>query len=573
MAKRNWKIQNKLSRRIYEDLEEPIESILFNRGIKTKKDKLEFLDPDYDRDSYDPFMLLGMDNAVNTCLKAIENQNKICIFADYDADGITASVILIEFLKANQANVISYIPDRNNEGYGMNKSAVKYIKSQQADLIITVDCGISNKSEISYAKELGMEVIVIDHHHVPPQTPLDIDIVDPKQKGDPYPDKNLAGVGVAFKFLQAIASKLDNYDSQQLKWMMDLVAIGTIADCVPLLGENRMLSKFGLLVLSKTNRTGLKQLFHVGRIPIDQNCIPSSENISFQVAPRINAAGRMDHANVAQNLLLCNRTQESEARLLALEIEEKNSRRQKVTKEIVDEVRTRLQNSGVNQKFIIESSPHWELGVIGLASGKIADEYEKPTILLKELNGFYKGSGRSVEQFNLVEALENNKDILRKYGGHSQAAGLEIEKKYLQKLVQELNDLAESKIGDGFEKSLLIDYDISLAQITEKLFYELTMLEPFGERNKRPLFITKNLIVTETRAVGNGEKHLKMVFSENTTRNNPLTFDAIGFGLAHEHSDLKSGDVVDIVYHLDKNTWNGISRFQALLKDLRLSSH
>lgn len=570
MAKSNWNINKKLLTRSFPDLEESIEATLISRGIKTKKSKEAFFNPDYDRDSRDPFLMKEMDNAVERCLAAINKKQKICVFADYDADGITSSVILIDFLHKCGADVISYIPDRNKEGYSMNREAIDYIKQQETELIITVDCGISNDNEISYASKIGIDVVILDHHHVPSKVPNAVAVVDPKQKDDQYPDKNLAGVGVTFKFLQALSSKLSRFDIQQLKWALDLVAIGTIADCVPLTGENRMFCRFGLLVLSKTNRTGLKQLFHVGRIPISPNQIPSSETISFQVAPRLNAAGRMDHANIAQNLLLCSKTEESKARLLALDIEEKNNRRQKVTKQIVDDVKNKVDSAGNKQKIIIEYSENWGLGVVGLAAGKISDQYQKPTILLKDFGQYYKGSGRSIDDFNMVKALEDNEELLEKYGGHAQAVGLEIAKDKLDAFVKAMNSLAELIPKDRFDKIHEVDYELNLSDINENLFSQLQKMEPFGEGNRRPVFITKEIFVTEKRFVGNGEKHLKLTCSSD--KNGKDSIDAIGFRLVEKFSHLKKNDKINMLYHIDKNYWNGEARLQALLIDIEIVS-
>ncbi|MEA1926113.1 MAG: single-stranded-DNA-specific exonuclease RecJ [Patescibacteria group bacterium] len=568
--KNNWNINEQpiLNSRIFPELEPATERLLLIRGIKTKKQKRSFFVADYEKDSHDPFLMFDMDKAVNRLLQAIKNKETVCVFGDYDADGVTASVMLLDFFQQININTISYIPDRNKEGYGLNNKAIDYIKKKGASLIITVDCGISNEKEVDYASKLEIDSIILDHHHVPSAIPRAIAVVDPKRNGDAYPDKNLAGVGVAFKFIQAVASKISKYDKQQLKWFLDIVAIGTIADCVPLIGENRMLAKYGLLVLSKTKRVGLRQLFHVGRIAISESRVPSAEVISFQIAPRINAAGRMDHASIAQELLLCKAAEESTARLLALDLEDKNNHRQKVTKEVVRQVRKQYLGGKKPHNIIIATSPHWELGIVGLASGKITEEFRKPSILLKEFDEYFKGSGRSVRGFNLIEALERQKDLLVKYGGHPRAAGFEITKQNFELFTENIQCDADSLPKDLFVKQITIDLDLSINELNLKFLDELDQFGPFGEKNRCPLFLTSNLRIIRKRTVGNGEAHLKLICADNDDSNTIV--EAIGFGIAKDYQSLSEGDKINLVYRLERNIWNGKESIQARIEDIEL---
>lgn len=566
--KKNWKLEELSAHtdRKFSDLEPAIEKILLARGIKTNKQKESFLNPDYEKESHDPFLMLDMDKAVERLLLSLKKEEKVCVYGDYDADGVMASTMLLNFLRELELDVFGYIPERNTEGYGLNKKALDYIKAQGTSLVITVDCGISNEQEVAYAKKKGMDVIILDHHHVPPKIPRAVAVVDPKREGDAYPDSNLAGVGVAFKFVQAVSSKLPKYDEQKTKWLLDLVAVGTIADCVPLTSENRMLVKYGLLVLSKTKRVGFRQLFHVGRIAINESVIPSSEMIAFQVAPRINAAGRMDHANVAQELLLCKDVEESKARLLALDLEEKNGHRQKVTTEIVKEAKDQHLQARSEDNIVVASSPHWQLGIVGLAAGKITDEFQKPAILLKEFDEYFKGSGRSIGGFNLIESLEKHSELLNKYGGHYKAAGLEVSKKNYEMFLKKIKEDANSLSKETFVKKIKIDAEIKLGEINNDLLNQQLQLEPFGEKNPRPLFVTKKLKISQKRLVGNGEKHLKIVCLD--ADNEEKTLEAIGFGLAEGNNSLREGDLVDMAYYLEKNSWNGTERIQARIKDI-----
>ena len=401
--KNNWKLstliqdQENNSDRIFPHLEQIVEHILRARGIDSEVSMRQFFSPDYEGDLCDPFLMGDMEKAVQRMLKALEQKQRVCVFGDYDADGVTSSALLKDFFQQVGLENFCYIPDRNKEGYGLNRKAIDYIKEKKADLILTVDCGISNAPEVEYAKQLKIDVIVLDHHHVPKTVPAAVAVVNPQKPDDGYPHKSLAGVGVAFKFVQALASRIEDYDPRQLRWLLDLVAIGTIADCVPLLGENRTLTKYGLIVLSKTRRVGLKQLFQVGRVNISEHSLPTSHQIAFQVAPRINAAGRMDHANTAYQLLISQSDQDAAARILALELESQNQHRQKVTKLIVDEAEKRTRNKTEIPKIIVETDEHWEMGVIGLAAGKITDIFNRPAILLQKTETSFRGSGRSIK--------------------------------------------------------------------------------------------------------------------------------------------------------------------------------
>lgn len=568
IIEKKWNIkQGDYSQRIFEDLEPIIEKVIRQLGITDDKEKEAFLNPDYEKNLFDPFLLKDMDKAVERALEAVNKKEKICIFGDYDADGVTSSSLLKDLFDQLRIDNFCYIPDRNKEGYGINKKAVDYIKKQKASLIITVDCGISNFQEVDYVKDQNIDVVILDHHHVPEKIPEAIAVVDPKRKEGSYPDKNLAGVGVTFKFVQALASKITDFDKDSLKWFLDLVAIGTIADCVPLLKENRIMTKFGLIVLSKTKRIGLRHLFKVGKINIDENNLPTSQQVSFQIAPRINAAGRMDHANTAYKLINNKADEDAQARDLALDLEEQNQRRQKVTKQVVDEVEKRIVGSGKMEKIIIEKSPRWELGIIGLAAGKIAEKFQRPTILLNEREGLLRGSGRSVKNFNLIEALTRNKDLFEKYGGHSQAAGLSIEDGRLEKLKEKMNQEMKNISLDDLAIILEIASEISFDDINDKLLRELSLLEPYGEGNRQPIFSIKNAELVDKKLVGKKSSHLKIWISEIGKKGKIL--EGIGFNLGEKYSQLKIGKKIEVAFSLEEDSWNGNKKTQMMIVDLK----
>ncbi|MFA5777015.1 MAG: single-stranded-DNA-specific exonuclease RecJ [Parcubacteria group bacterium] len=565
----NWKIREKekIDKTVLPRLHSVILDILFKRGLDTNEKINEFLFPDYDKGLFDPFLFSDMEKAVGRVLKAKESEELVAIFGDYDADGVTSSVILKEALDNIGIESVVYLPDRKLEGYGMNLNAVEEFKKKNIKLIITVDCGITNYEETAKANKNGIDVIIIDHHHVPKKIPKAFAIINPHLKNSGYPFLNLAGVGVAFKFVQALYGKFFPEKMDQLKWMLDLVSIGTVADCVPLASENRVITKFGLIVLSKTKRAGLLELFQVARIQVDENNIPDTHKISFQIAPRINAAGRMDHANTAFNLI--RESDQVKARDLALELEKNNQARQKATAQIVDEIRILANNMFKNKKFIFAASEHFPNGIVGLAAGRIADEFNKPVAVLNKGEEESSGSFRSIPQINIIEAIEKCADLLVKFGGHSQAAGITIKNEKLNAFFEKLSGIIEKELeGKDVTPVLEIDAEIFPKDLDFELAESLRKLEPFGQGNEEPIFLMKNMKVSELRTVGNGEKHLKL--SLRAQDGTPKIFEAIGFNLTNGFSHLKKGDKIDTVFTICEDNWNGNKKIQLKLIDLKI---
>lgn len=567
----SWKIKEKAE--ISGESDNAVHPILLNilsqRGISASKDIKSFLAPDYNSNIHSPFLFSQMKKAVERIERTIKKGERAMIFGDYDADGVTSTAVLAEVFKELGISHDIYIPDKKSEGYGLNLKAIKEFKKKNINLIITVDCGISNLKEVEKANELGIDVIITDHHHIPPEIPKAHAIINSHMDDSGYPFKDLAGVGAVFKVAQALYEKLLPEKKEQLKWLLDLVAIGTIADCVPLLGENRVLAKYGLVVLSKTRRTGLQELFKVGRILVDENNTPDAYKISFQIAPRINAAGRMDHAGIAYNLI--SEKDRVKARSLALELEDCNKKRQAVTKRTVEEVEVLANDAFKDKKFIFAAGEHFPIGIVGLAAGKITDKFKKPSAVLQKGENESKGSFRSIPQINIIEAIEECGDLLIKYGGHSQAAGISIENKNLEKFYEKLNSIIEKKLqGKDISPEILIDAEISCEDIGFKLAEEIKKMEPFGKGNEEPIFLTKNLIVEELRWVGNGEKHLKLFLRPNNKT--PKIFEAIGFNLSDKFKNIKQSDTVDIVFNLCQDEWNGNKKIQLRIVDLKIKS-
>lgn len=542
-------------------------ALLGQRGLSTSEEIREFLFPEYEKGIHDPFLFREMEKAVVRIDQAKEKKEKVIIFGDYDADGITASAILKKTLDELGLDSAIYIPDKDKEGYGMNEKAVMQFAKDKVKLIITVDCGIANFQEVELAGQKGMDVIIVDHHHIPKNIPKAFATINQNIKEETYPFQELAGVGTVFKLVQALYEKFLPEKKEQLKWLLDLVAIGTIADCVPLVGENRILAKYGLLVLSKTRNVGLKEVFQVGRIQIDENNVPDSQKVAFQIAPRINAAGRMDHANIALYLIM--EPNPAKAREFALELEAKNQERQKVTGIIFEEVKKVAEVMFKEKKFIFASGAHFPSGILGLVAGKVADRFNKPTAIFQEKEGECKGSFRSIPEINIIEMIEQCAELLERFGGHSQAAGVSVKKENMGAFFEKMEKMISAQLGDKTPvPELEIDLEVQPKEIDFELAEGLQKMEPFGEGNEKPVFLMKKLIVENIKLVGNGEKHLKLQLRAQD--GSPKIFEAIGFGLAEDNLHLEEGNAVDAVFTLGVDEWNGNKKIQLELIDLRL---
>lgn len=532
-------------------------TILVNRNIM-EKHKLEiFLKPTR-KDFHNPFNMPDMDKAVRRILQAIERKEKIIIYGDYDADGITSITVLKSFLKDLGKKVAYYIPNRLEEGYGLNKPAIKQIAQEGYDLMITVDCGISAVEEIKYANELGIETIVTDHHEVGEELPKAMAVVDAKRKDNTYPCRDLAGVGVVFKLIQALSIKLELKEESYLKYL-DIVCIGTISDIVPLVDENRVIAKLGLMLVNQTRNLGLKSLLlSSGYKKIDSSCI------SFGVAPRINACGRMGHAEEALKLFLS--TDINEVQELTKKLNAYNMKRQETEKRIYEEAINQIEESKLNENnTIVVAGENWHHGVIGIVASKITDMYFKPSILLCYDGEEAKGSGRSIPGFDLHQALMQCLKSIEKFGGHSMAIGITIKKNKLEEFNQSLEKVAQEEHIEEILPIIQIDAKISLNELNKAMVESLRELEPFGEGNKTPVFAIKNLKIDSIRALTEG-KHLKLTLKEG---NNIV--NAIGFNMGYLAEEYKIGDKVDVVGVLEVNTFNGVDSLQINLKDIMKS--
>lgn len=554
--------------------------LLYNRGLATQETIDEFFSPDYKDGIHDPYLMKGMEKAVKRISKAIEKGEKILVYGDYDADGVTSSVLLIKTLKFLEAKEVSvYIPDRAKEGYGLNEEAVEQIKKTGVTLIVTVDCGVASWKEVDLANELGIDVVITDHHWVPEKLPKSLAIINPKQEDDKYPFKNLAGVGVAFKLAQALLSQKNTEKSSGdskinvsfEKWLLDLVAVGTVADSVPLLGENRTLLTYGLIVLGKTKNIGLSELIKKIKTTKssssgkDQPLKIDSDTIGYQISPRINAAGRMDHANTSFELLITESIQEAQGLVASLEI--LNAQRQSLTEKIIKQIRERV-GKDPKEKIIFEGDSSWPIGILGLIAGKLANEYSRPVFIYNKGEDFSGGSCRSIPSFSVIEALNRCRSLFTEFGGHKGAAGFKVENKNLEKLKIEIEKIAAEEIkSEELAPTIEIDTEIETKNINWEFFEEVEKIAPYGEANPEPVFLLRNMNVIEMRTVGNGEKHLKLRLESSKEKGRK--FNAIGFNFGEWLNKLKIGGTIDIVFTLTANRWNGSCNLEFKIVDLK----
>ena len=531
-----------------------VAGILVSRGIVEDKQIQKFLNPTRN-DFYDPYLLEDMEVAVNKIIEVIENRGRILIYGDYDVDGITSIAVLKKFLDERGLNVDYHIPNRLNEGYGLKKETLEEIAKNNYDLMITVDCGISALEEVEYANSMGIKTIITDHHETLDEIPNAIAVVNPKRKDNKYPFRGLAGVGVVFKLIQAISMKLNLDEKEYLKYL-DLVCVGTISDIVPLVDENRVIAKLGLKLVEVTKNVGLRELLNVSRYrKID------SITVSFGVAPRINACGRMGHAEEALKLFLTQNL--VEAKEITRKLEEYNQERQNIEKRMFTEAKEQLDQEEEAQKgSIVLASENWHHGVIGIVASKLTEIYYKPTILLCIEGDIAKGSGRSIIGFDLHNALCETSQFLEKYGGHEMAVGLTLKSENIDKFKADFEKLVSDNHVADIVPIIHIDGQLTSKEIKKEIAREIQMLEPFGEANKMPLILFKNLRIDAIRALSDG-KHLKLAL-----KNENQWLDAIGFNLGELANEYQIGDKVDVVGVLEINEFNNTETVQINMKDI-----
>lgn len=531
--------------------------ILINRNIVDEEEINVFLNPKRNN-FHDPFLMLDMDKAVDRIIKAIKNKEKTIIYGDYDVDGITSITVLKKFLSERGLEVDYYIPNRLEEGYGLNKDAIQGIAKQGYTLMITVDCGISGINEIEMANSLGIETIITDHHEQLDSLPQAYCIINPKRKDNTYPFRGLAGVGVVFKLIQAISIKLGLDEKAYLKYL-DIVCIGTISDIVPLVDENRVIAKLGLMLVKVTKNIGLKELItQTGYSNID------SSMVSFGIAPRINACGRMGKQEEALKLFITD--DKNEANEITKKLNEYNIQRQEKEKNIFEQAIKKLENNNVEElNSIVLAGENWHNGVIGIVASRLTEKYFKPTILICIEGDEGKGSGRSIPGIDLHQALVESSQYLKKYGGHEMAVGLSLEKNKIEDFRKHFEKILKEKNVKQILPVINIDCEITKKDLNKETIEQIKLLEPYGEKNKPPLVVYKNLKITSIRALSEG-KHLKIELKDGNEN-----ISAIGFNLGELSEEYLIGDKVDIVGTLELNSYNGQERIQINLKDIMKS--
>jgi len=552
--------------------------LLFNRGLKDEKEiECFFRAGPSEEDS--PFLFRQMNEATEIVIRHIRAKNKIAVYGDYDADGVTAAALLYEFLRIVKADMEFFIPNRITEGYGLNFRAIDEIVRLGAKLIITVDTGIRNREEVEYAKSSGLEVIVTDHHSSPEDKDKwpDCPVINPVAPGENYPFRKLAGVGVAFKFAEALVekSKLEAEIKTKLKEKLyDLAAIGTIADCVPLSGENRSLVRLGLSRVNLARRTGLNELIKSAGLEGKEI---KSWNIAFQIAPRLNAAGRMEHANTAFELLVTENREEAE--ILAKKLNESNYERQRITEEMTDEIK-KSYAPVEGDKLIFAVSPalggregaKWNEGVVGLAAGRICEEYYLPCLVITdaEEGDLAKGSARSVPEFNVIAAVEECAELLDKFGGHPMACGFALKKDNLDAFREKISAIARRElVGARLAPKITIETEIGLSEADFDLFETVEKFAPFGEDNEEPVFLSRGVLIVDSMMMGMENQHLKLKIRDERS----AFKTALAFGGAEKWGSLKIGEKIDIVYTVDLNRFNGREEIQLKIVDLKKSEN
>jgi single-stranded-DNA-specific exonuclease len=538
-----------------------LDILIANRQIG---DINKFLNPDFDTDLHNPFLMPDMQKAVDIIRRVKKDNCKIMVMGDYDADGITGTALLYEMFKAiGIPHVICRLPHRIHDGYGFQPHIIKEAVRDQVDVIFTVDNGVSSHEAIALAKQHGIEVVICDHHTIPEILPQADAILHPKLEQCEYPFRELTGVGVAFKLAQAVCPRfLSSKEAEKfLKWNLDLVAIGTVADCATVMGENRILIKYGLIVIEKTRRPGLQQVL---KQCLGKNSTCNTTLIGFRIAPRINAAGRLSHPDSSLKLLLT--TDVIEAELLARELQALNTKRQEKTLHAVYQAKEQLQEEIGHAKILIAKSKDWHPGIVGLIAGKLTEEYHRPSIIFHERDdGTLVASARSTENFNIVQAIAHQKDLLIRYGGHSQAAGCSIERSKYETFCHNMKNFTNSLLSDDdLYLTLNIDCELQPEQMTMGLKKEIDTLEPHGIGNERPLFLLNNLEVLRTNLVGQGGTHIQLWF-----RIQGKTIKGIAFQQGHLADKLSQGDRVDVACYLQENTWNGNTSLEIEVVDIQ----
>ncbi len=538
-----------------------LERLLSNRGVLATDFEGEYLNPTFSK-LHDPFLMDDMDGAVKRIQNAIKNDERIIIFGDYDVDGVTGTAILVLGLLELGANVSYRLPSRTEDGYGLNDKVINEIAEVDTQLLITVDTGISCADQIALARKKGIDVIITDHHTIPEQIPEANFILHPKMDKSSYPFADLTGAGVAFKLIQGLFK--EHYSISELESKLsryiDLATLGTIADLGPLQGENRVIVKQGLKKMRDTEWDGLRHLLEICNI--DPEIEIESNHVGFRIAPRINAAGRLDSPYYALKLFL---SDGQKSRKFAEKLEKINKERQRLTEEILHEAEIIAKKQIKKEKILIAYHPNWKSGLVGIIAGRLSSNHSMPVIIMEERNDFYIGSARGPEYFDLVEALKHCEKHLENFGGHIQAAGFTLAKENLPNFIHCMQTYARQTLKEtNTEPVLEIDTELSHQNINQTLINQIETLSPFGHKNTRPLFVLKGAYLKDLKRVGQDRNHLLGNILVDQTE-----FNFIGFKMAEKVRDIQDFERFDIVFHIGTNTYKGVTKIQLQLVDLK----
>ena len=538
-------------------------SMLWRRGIRTEEEARRFLEPDWDRDVHDPFLFLDMKKAVDRIMRAKEAGEKITVHGDYDADGVSGSVILAGALSAIEAEHDVFLPHRERDGYGVNVTTIEALAKSGTKVIITTDCGISNAKEVARANELGIDVIITDHHEFPPELPKAYAILHPLREGETYPFRWLTGGGVAFKLAQALwttAGLPEGHD----KWLVDMAAISTVADIGKLVEENRALVTYGLMVLNKSRRLGLNKLIDT---TWNRGGDLTAESIGFQIAPRINAAGRMDHAMEAYELLVSEEPEEAERRAAVLE--SFNLDRRAETTRMMNEADPMAEAQAGRNGIVLIGNDDWVGAICGLVASRVAERHHRPTIVLtKNEKGDYVGSGRSAGGFHITGALRKLDHLLVKYGGHGAACGMTVSGEKVEAFAEAFRSLLDAELDP---KDLIprieIEEELELKEASKETVELLSKLEPYGEGNPKPLFLLKDVKVVSSDCLGKDGAHLRLMVADASGARLKL----IAFRMGPRAEEAAPGTALDVIVELSMNEWKGYRSPQGMVVDFRPS--
>jgi len=541
--------------------------LLVQREITSFEDVYRFLNPSL-KDLHNPFLLPDMEKAVNRLNKAVGNKEKILIYGDYDVDGTTAVSLVYKFLEQNcwKSNLDYYIPNRYDEGYGISYKGIDYAVENGFTLIIALDCGIKAIDKIAYAKSLGVDFIICDHHMPDAELPDAVAVLDAKREDSRYPYEHLSGCGVGFKFMQAFAGS-NNIEFSKLRYLLDLAAVSIASDIVPITGENRILATYGLKQLNSNPSKGLKGIIDICGLFGKEITI---SDIVFKIGPRINASGRMMNGKEAVDLLLAKDTQSAKEK--SENIDQYNDDRRELDKKTTEEAYAQIEQNPevIKNKVIVVFDGEWHKGVIGIVASRLTEKYYKPAIVLTLSNGFITGSARSVTGFDIYKAIEACKDLLENFGGHTYAAGLTLREENLEDFKKRLEDFAaENMSEEQMTQTLDIDAVIEFKDINQKLIQDIKKMNPFGPNNQKPVFCSFNVQDYGTsKLVGKELEHIKLELIDNTSEN---IIQGIAFGMHAFNDHIKSGKPFDICYTIEENNYNHNSFIQLMIKDIRIS--